>query len=270
MPAQPLQSPICKWQVLLLASLSLLLCAAKASSGSVLGEQTADELRSLSREFESDAIAVWCGHSEAFTLGDTDKRYNVASIRKSLLSALYGVAIQRGLVAADMTLQEVGLDDSVHQLTDNERAATVSDLLKSRSGIYLPALGESGSMKRRKPLRGSYKANEHFYYNNWDFNALGVAFESLSQLSIGEAFSQWIAKPTGMVDFRPEDVVYQASTDTIGLPMFRFYMTARDLARFGALYANNGLWAETQVIPMQWINDTFTRYSEVPYGIFDG
>ena len=42
-------------------------------------------------------------------------------------------------------------------------------------------------------------------------------------------------------------------------------MSARDLARFGALYVNEGSWQGAQIIPSYWIDQTLTKYSEVPY-----
>jgi len=231
---------------------------------------TTDALSSLADDFESDAIVVYCETQQAFSQGEVAERFNVASIRKSIVSALYGIAIQKGLIDPDKSLADIGFDDPVNRLSEEERQATLRHLLQSRSGIYLPALGESGSMKRRKPRRGAHEVGAYFYYNNWDFNALGVAFEQITGLTLGEAFQQWLAAPLGMQDFREQDVIYQAASGEAGLPMYRFYLTARDLARFGALYANRGSWDGAQLIPQSWIEETFTVHSNVPYGIWDG
>ncbi|URN12412.1 beta-lactamase family protein [Streptomyces radiopugnans] len=196
--------------------------------------------------------------------------YNVASVRKSLVSALYGIAAERGLIDLDATLGELGVDEPGTPLTATEKSATVWDLLRARSGVYLPSIGESGGMKERRPARGSHRPGTFFYYNNWDFNALGVIFERRTGLTLGEAFTEWIAEPTGMRDFGPGNVVYQSSDDT-ELRMYRFYMSAGDLARFAALYADGGRWQGRQVVPREWVERTLARHSPVGYSdVYDG
>ena len=138
------------------------------------------------------------------------------------------------------------------------------NLLQARSGIYLPTLGESPGMVERKPARGSASPGEIFYYNNWDFNVLGTIFEKQTGMTLGSAFTEWIALPIGMEDFEPADVHYQAD-EISGHRMYRFYMSARDLARFGRLYTSHGKWGTQSIIPEEWVAATFTKYSEVSY-----
>lgn len=47
--------------------------------------------------------------------------------------------------------------------------------------------------------------------------------------------------------------------------MYRFYMCAEDLARFGSLYANDSQWKGMQIIPKEWIDESFEAYSEIRY-----
>ncbi|MEQ9462433.1 MAG: serine hydrolase [Haliea sp.] len=261
------------WPVRLLPrslAIAMLLGCGPTLASSGLELNTIEVLGNQTRGFESDAVVVYCGEQESFSSGDASERYNIASIRKSLVSALYGVAIAKGLIDPDASLKSLEFDDPLHPLTEQEKRATLRDLLKSRSGIYLPALGESESMKRRKPPRGSKEPGSFFYYNNWDFNALGVIFERATEMRLGDAFKQWIATPVGMEDFRVDDVIYQEANQSAGLRMYRFYMSTRDLARFAALYANGGLWSGAQLVPIAWVNETLTAHSTVPYGIWDG
>lgn len=211
---------------------------------------------------ESDAISVMKGNELILNEGEYDTISNVASVRKSIISALFGIAESKGLIDTRRTLGEIGIDDKINPLTEKEKLATVEDLLKARSGIYIYSIGESEKMKELRPDRGSYNNNEFFYYNNWDFNALGLIFEKETRMSIGEAFYEWIAKPTGMKRFHPSSIVYQYSKET-DIPMYRIYMCTEDLVRFGSLYANNGMWHDLQIIPGEWVDETFTVYSEV-------
>lgn len=192
--------------------------------------------------------------------GNTQHRYQVHSIRKSFLSALYGIPEYARKIELDATVGDLGIEDNEPAITAVELQATVRDLLKARSGVYHPALAETESMKRRRPVRGSHAPGTFWYYNNWDFNVLGTVFERQTGSSIFEAFEKSIAQPLEMEDFRRSDTRYERGPDSIH-PAYPFRMTARDMARFGLLFARQGRWNRKQVIPASWVEESTTSYS---------
>lgn len=194
--------------------------------------------------------------------GDIDLPINLHSGRKSVLSGLYGIAIEKGLLRLNQSLAELGIGDAKTPLSEIESTATIRDLLMSRSGIYIEAGGETREMVASRPVRGSHKPGEYFYYNNWDFNALGTIFERRTGLSIGQALYEWVAKPTGMKTFEPKHVVYFPSSRSEH-QQYTIFMSAADLARFGLLYLNKGRWQRKQIIPERWVAESLTAYSEV-------
>jgi CubicO group peptidase (beta-lactamase class C family) len=184
--------------------------------------------------------------------GDIDKKITSYSVRKSLLSALYGIYSAEGVIDINQTLEQLGIDDSPDPLTKEEKQSRIVDLLRARSGVYHPAYMETESMKKNRPARGSHAPGTFWYYNNWDFNVLGTIFEKKTGLKIGEAFYQRIAKPIGMQDFQPDDVYYIGGPISVH-PGYPFEITARDLARFGLLYLQHGRWNNKQIVPEAWV-----------------
>jgi CubicO group peptidase (beta-lactamase class C family) len=199
-------------------------------------------------------IAAW---------GDVDERHAVQSVRKSFLSALIGIAAAQKKLDVNATLAQLGIDDDP-PLTAGEKRARVADLLTSRSGVYHSALYEHPSWKKRKPAHGSHAPGTHWFYNNWDFNALGTIFERATGATIGDAFTRSIARPIGMEDFRPGDVDSLTRTSMSERAMenesdhraYVFSMTARDMARFGLLYLSGGRWNGRQVVPASWVRES--------------
>jgi hypothetical protein len=123
-------------------------------------------------------------------------------------------------------------------------------------------LGESQSMKDDKPSRGSHPPNTFFYYNNWDFNVLGSIFQNETKINLFEAFNESLAKPLEMEDFRLIDGrFWHDSTLQTKYPKYDIKMSARDLARFGALYCNDGIWDHSRILSNEWITESFTPYS---------
>ena len=116
-------------------------------------------------------------------------------------------------------------------------------------------------MALTRPLRGSHPPGSHWYYNNWDFNALGTIFEQESGAKIFEAFKTRIADPLEMDDFRVEDGDYQRGNESRH-PGYPLRMSTRDLARFGLLYLRNGGWRDRQVVPEKWVGESTRSYSD--------
>ncbi len=193
--------------------------------------------------------------------GEVDREFRCHSIRKSFLSALYGIYVGRGVIDTAKTLAELGIDDIPPSLTAEEKQARVADLLKSRSGVYHEAAAEAPEMIEQRPERGSHPPGTFFYYNNWDFNALGTIFEQETGIGIFDAFEHEIAEPIGMEDFTAADGNYQYEPEKSMHPAYPFQMTALDMARFGLLYLRNGNWRGRQIVPPDWVAVSTTAHS---------
>jgi CubicO group peptidase (beta-lactamase class C family) len=203
--------------------------------------------------------------------GDPARRVKLSSIRKSLLSALYGIYVRKGRFDLDENLEHLGVDDDP-PLTAQEKLATLRMLLEARSGVYHSYVGGSPNMKAEQPGRGSHAPGTFWYYNNWDFNTLGGIFERHLHSKIGIEFHDRIAIPIQMQDFRVDDIYYvRASSDPSShdesiYPSYHFRLTARDLARFGYLYLRRGNWNGTQIVPADWVEESTRSHSTTNYG----
>jgi CubicO group peptidase (beta-lactamase class C family) len=200
----------------------------------------------------TSAVMVVQGGAVVDQWGDIDRKIDAYSIRKSLLSALYGIYTAEGVIDINQTLEQLGIDDAPDPLSGAEKQARIVDLLRARSGVYHLVDFETASMTQGRPARGSHAPGTFWYYNNWDFNVLGTIFEKQTHLTIGQAFYDRIAKPIGMQDFQPSDVFYFGGPASIH-PTYHFEITARDLARFGLLYLRHGRWNHAQIVPEAWI-----------------
>lgn len=119
--------------------------------------------------------------------GTVERPMHIHSIRKSILSGLFGIAVDAGVVDTTATLAEIGVSD-VGGLSERELSARVIDLMKARSGVYHSAAYETPGMRRLRPPRGSQAPGTFFYYNNWDFNTLGSIFIERTGLDVFDAF----------------------------------------------------------------------------------
>jgi CubicO group peptidase (beta-lactamase class C family) len=199
--------------------------------------------------------------------GDSARRVKLSSIRKSLLSALYGTPVHDGRISLNDTLEKLEIDDDP-PLTQGERQASLRMLLQARSGVYHSYVGGTPHMRELMPEREAHPPGAFWYYNNWDFNVLGGVYERKLNKKIGEAFQADIAAPIQMQDFRIDDMYYLKSEGNAPAfarsmyPACHFRLTARDMARFGYLFLRGGNWNGMQVIPADWVRESTTPYSE--------
>lgn len=186
-----------------------------------------------------------------FEYGDLEAISYLASVRKSVLSVLFGNYVANGTIRLDRTLDELGIDD--HQgLTDAEKRATIRDLLSARSGVYHPA-SNSGDNLASAPPRGSQEPGAYYLYSNWDFNALGTIFEHETGRNIYDVLETDLAAPIGMQDF---DRSLQQKTGDLTRsvhPAYHIHLSTRDMARIGYLMLRQGSWSGEQVVPRQWV-----------------
>jgi CubicO group peptidase (beta-lactamase class C family) len=183
------------------------------------------------------------------------------SVRKSFLSALYGIQVEQGMIDLESTMAELGIDDDP-PITLAEKQARVVDLLRARSGVYHEAACEAQEMRDARPQRGSHPPGTFFYYNNWDFNALGTIFRQETGLDIFLEFQDGIALMVGMQDFRASDCEYSYEYQYSTHPCYKFRMSARDRARFGQLFLQKGRWGRRQVVPEVWVEESTRAHSQ--------
>ena len=88
--------------------------------------------------------------------GDIDKKITSYSVRKSLLSALYGIYSAEGVIDINQTLEQLGIDDSPDPLTKEEKQSRIVDLLRRAfwrlsPGIYGNRRDEKEPPSAREP-----------------------------------------------------------------------------------------------------------------------
>ena len=202
-----------------------------------------DAARATWETLPSSAFMVISDGAVVASWGDVGRRFMCHSVRKSFLSALYGVYWDRGEIELNKTLADLGIDDEPSPLLETEKRARILDLLKARSGVFHPA-AYAGRTDSRP--RGSEGPGRYFAYNNWDFNTLAAILKQETGADVFEAFDQHFGQPLQMEDWRVSDGYYHYERDKSVYPAYPFRMSARDAARFGLLFAR-GRSTETAV-----------------------
>jgi CubicO group peptidase (beta-lactamase class C family) len=241
----------------------------KAATPEQLGwsSEKLTEAKAYSNQIGSSAVMIVDDGVVVDAWGDITRRFQCHSMRKSLMSALIGIHVDEGNIDLSKTMGDLGIDRLEPSLTVEEKQATVGDLIKARSGIYIPALGESPDMRAMRPKRHSHPPGTFWYYNNWDFNALGTIFEQETGVRIFKEFETRFAKPLQMEDFDVSYCRYLSSADYKNGPYsphryYLFRVSARDLARMGLLFLREGQWQNQQIVSANWVKESTASHSK--------
>ncbi|EBA10247.1 serine hydrolase domain-containing protein [Sagittula stellata] len=214
--------------------------------------------QALDRLVTTSFIAI-AGGDVLYDYGDVSQVSYCASVRKSILSMLYGIYVERGVIDLHATMTDLGIDEN-EGLLDIEKTATLRDLITSSSGVYHPA-GSPGGDTKGIPERGSKVPGKHFFYNNWDFNVLGAAFEKLTGKSVFKAFEEHLAGPLGLQDFDINRQRMLGYPDASRYYAYHMFLSARDLARIGHLMTRGGRWDDQQLIPPNWVTESTSMFT---------
>ncbi|MBD3349211.1 MAG: serine hydrolase [Candidatus Eisenbacteria bacterium] len=214
-------------------------------------------------------LVIKDGHLVAegyFNEGSVDRQNLLQSATKSFTSALVGIAIDRGcLTGVDQKMMDFFPEfaDSVTDPRKNE--VTIRDLLQMRAGYpwegSKPELWEvliSGDYLRRTvelPLVNDPGAA--FNYSNLSSHFLGVIVSRACDSDLGEFAQEHLLSP-----IKVELGQWRADRDGYLIGGGEIHLTARDAARFGQLYLDEGEFEGRQVVPADWIRESLTRYAD--------
>jgi CubicO group peptidase (beta-lactamase class C family) len=198
---------------------------------------------------------------------------NVKSVSKSVVSALVGLAIERGLVPSVREPIGTYFGDMLRATADApKRAITVEDLLTMRSGLETTsnrnygAWVTSGNWVRwalNRPLVSS--PGTEMDYSTGSTHLLSAIVTKAAKTSTWQFAQKHLATPLGFT-------LAQWTRDPQGIYFGgnEMALTPRQMLAFGELYVRQGRVGDRQVLPAAWVRDTFVPRGRSRRGDQDG
>ena len=195
---------------------------------------------------------------------------NVKSVSKSIISALVGVAIDRGMVPGPETPIRTYFPEIATDKDARKQRITIEDLLTMRSGLESTSNRNYGAWVQSrnwvqhalaKPLFA--EPGTEMEYSTGNTHLLSAILTKATGASTWQFAQDSLAKPLGFTLPRwPQDPqgIYFGGNDML--------LTPRQMLSFGELYLRHGRISvkgsdpTTQVVPRKWIEQSF-----VPRGV---
>ena len=192
-----------------------------------------------------------------------DTRHNLASVTKSFTSALVGIAIDQGLIG--------GVEDKIfayfpqyaHLQKDGKDRITLDHLLTMRSGlewnemevpyddtrndlIQLFRVPDPVAYILSKPLVS--EPGRTWYYSGGNTNLLGEIIRTATGQRMDVFAERHLFAPLGITNYEWDHI----NADMIHASG-NLQLQPRDMAKFGVLYLNGGVWNGQRIVSQEWV-----------------
>ncbi len=205
-----------------------------------------------------------------------DTLHDMRSITKSIVSLLYGIALERGLVPAPDVALLTQFPNYADLANDQQRARlTIAHALTMSLGTdwneAIPYSDPANSeiQMESAPDRLRYilerpiihEPGTHWVYNGGTSALLGALIEQGTRQKLVDFGREALFEPLGIDQFE-----WTAGNDGTHSAASGLRLTCRDLARIGQMVMNKGRVGDRQVVPQDWLDVSTTAHISTSEG----
>ncbi|MEU4387006.1 serine hydrolase domain-containing protein [Promicromonospora sp. NPDC023805] len=200
-----------------------------------------------------------------------DRPHTMFSVSKSFTSTAVGLAVHEGLLTLDDKVIDLLPDDAPADPSAHLRAMRVRDLLTMTTGhsastmdginqtISLPGSGWARAILAQ-PVE--HEPGTRFVYNTGATYLLSAILHRLTGQRLLDYLTPRLLAPLGITHAE-----WEQDPDGIDTGGFGLSITTEEMAAFGQLYLQGGVWEGTQLVPADWV--AAATAGQVPNGPHD-
>jgi CubicO group peptidase (beta-lactamase class C family) len=192
-----------------------------------------------------------------------DQPHQLYSLSKSFTSTAVGMAVTEGKLKVDDLVLSFFPEEAPAHPDSNLAAMTVQDLLTMRSGHAEDTIGrlfdgkDSTWVKTFLALPVEHKPGTHFVYNTGATYMLSAIVQKVTGQTLLEYLQPRLFGPLGI-----QHPVWDSSPQGINFGGFGLNVTTGDIARFGQLYLQKGMWQGKQLVPAAWVEEATAAHAD--------
>ncbi|MEO8209427.1 MAG: serine hydrolase [bacterium] len=213
---------------------------------------------------------------EYFNGAGQDTLHNTRSVGKSFASTLMGIAINDGFIKNEnQTLDEFYDLKTFENYSAKKDSVTIKSLLTMSSAFAADdnddqSPGNENNMYDREnwvrwalnlPMTSDRNIGEKWVYFTGGAVVLGDIINKSVPGGLEKYAEEKLFKPLAIDRYQWGYTPQHVPNTAGGLTL-----TSLGLAKFGQLYKNQGMWKGKQVIPKEWVIQSFQPYQQTDYG----
>jgi len=187
---------------------------------------------------------------------DADSNHELYSLSKSFTSTAVGLAIAEGKLSLDDEILKIFPEDVPPEPSGNLKSMRIRDLLTMSAGHQDETSSAADKITPKAFLAHPvpHKPGTHFKYNTPATFMLSAAVQKRTGQTLVDYLKQRLFDPLGI-----SKPVWNTNSQGIALGGYGLRVRTEDIARFGQLYLQRGLWQGKQLIPADWIDLATSR-----------
>jgi Beta-lactamase len=187
---------------------------------------------------------------------DPQAPHSLYSLSKSFTSTAVGLAISEGKLRVDDPVIKFFPDELPSEPSNNLKAMRVSDLLRMATGQQTepPRTPEANWVKTFLAHPVPFKPGTHFLYNTSATYMQSAIVQKVTGATVLDYLRPRLFEPLGI-----ENPTWELSPQGISTGGYGLSVRTEDIAKFGQLYLQKGVWQGKQLVPKEWIDEATAR-----------
>ncbi|MCA9129142.1 MAG: serine hydrolase [Planctomycetales bacterium] len=180
----------------------------------------------------------------------SEKPHVLWSLSKSFTSTAVGLAVAEGKLSVDDHVLKFFPDKAPEDPSTNLKAMRVRDLLTMTAGHQQEVALRNETEWTRAFLAHEvpHKPGTHFQYNTPATYMLSAIVQQVTGQSVVDYLKPRLFQPLGI-----EDPRWDESPEGVSLGGYGLFLRTEDIAKFGQLYLQKGVWNGQQILPESWV-----------------
>jgi CubicO group peptidase (beta-lactamase class C family) len=182
------------------------------------------------------------------------------SLSKSFTSTAAGLLVAEGQLALDAPVISFFKDDLPAKVNEHLAAMRVRDLLTMTSGHTQDTLGTIFARQDGNWARGfleqpvERKPGTHFVYNSGATYMVSAIVQKITGKKLLDYLQPRLFEPLGI-----EGATWESCPRGINTGGWGLSIKTEDIARFGQLYLQRGMWRGRRLLPESWVSAATAR-----------
>ncbi|HQX49565.1 MAG TPA: serine hydrolase [Planctomycetaceae bacterium] len=178
------------------------------------------------------------------------------SLSKSFTSTAVGFAVAEGKLSIDDLVLNFFPEDTPAEPSANLKAMRVRDLLTMNTGhqdeLNWRETPHWVNAFLAHPV--PHKPGTHFRYNTPATYMLSAIVQKVTGQTVLEYLTPRLFEPLGI-----ENPKWETSPQGISIGGYGLFLRTEDIAKFGQLYLQCGMWNGKQILPAEWVDQATSK-----------
>lgn len=185
------------------------------------------------------------------------------SLSKSFTSSAIGLAVSEGLLTVDDPVIGFFPDDLPETISDNLAVMTVHHLLAMCTGHsedttgHLHAAADGNWVRAFLAQPVTHAPGTHFLYNTGATYMLSAIAQKLTGQTLIDYLTPRFFAPLGI-----QNPTWEVCPRGINTGGYGLKITTEDIACFGQMYLQKGVWQGRQILPASWVEEASRMHSD--------